>query len=548
MSYKVLSLKLRPQLFDDVIGQTHVTQTLQNAIKMDRVAHGYIFSGSRGVGKTTTARILAKVLNCKKQNQFNPCGNCTNCIEITKGNNLDVQELDGASNRGIDEIRNLREAAKYPPNSGEYRIYIIDEVHMLTREAFNALLKTLEEPPKHMVFILATTDAYKIPTTILSRTQRFDFRPISIENISNYLVKILKNENIAYDLESINLIAKKASGSMRDALSIIDQLIAFSPNNLDVETVSELIGIIKENLYLEIMQNVENQEVDLIINHSNKIINEGYSISDYIIGFNDFIRNCLIIKTNSKLKVNISSDSIKWVNNCRFSVADFLEMLDLSLQFESNIKSIKQLQVSIETLFIKLSMMNIDDKKHQELKKSYIDSNISQKSINHNDVNKNVDLNVKHSSNYNNNENSSDDFSPQNINDINTSSKILSENSDKSNLISLDDIKNVWSKIIKKLEISNSKTSNILEETKLLNFDNGELLIEIIDGHKFHVNTLEKDIDQIELASSEILKQKIKVKFHVNETSNKNKTAKIENKEHPLFSKVLDTFNGEIKR
>tara|TARA_Y100001970_G_scaffold247840_1_gene316904 strand:- start:414 stop:2060 length:1647 start_codon:yes stop_codon:yes gene_type:complete len=548
MSYKVLSLKLRPQLFDDVIGQTHVTQTLQNAIKMDRVAHGYIFSGSRGVGKTTTARILAKVLNCKKQNQFNPCGNCTNCIEITKGNNLDVQELDGASNRGIDEIRNLREAAKYPPNSGEYRIYIIDEVHMLTREAFNALLKTLEEPPKHMVFILATTDAYKIPTTILSRTQRFDFRPISIENISNYLVKILKNENIAYDLESINLIAKKASGSMRDALSIIDQLIAFSPNNLDVETVSELIGIIKENLYLEIMQNVENQEVDLIINHLNKIINEGYSISDYIIGFNDFIRNCLIIKTNSKLKVNISSDSIKWVNNCRFSVADFLEMLDLSLQFESNIKSIKQLQVSIETLFIKLSMMNIDDKKHQELKKSYIDSNISQKSINHNDVNKNVDLNVKHSSNYNNNENSSDDFSPQNINDINTSSKILSENSDKSNLISLDDIKNVWSKIIKKLEISNSKTSNILEETKLLNFDNGELLIEIIDGHKFHVNTLEKDIDQIELASSEILKQKIKVKFHVNETSNKNKTAKIENKEHPLFSKVLDTFNGEIKR
>ena len=182
------------------------------------------------------------------------------------------------------------------------------------------------------------------------------------------------------------------------------------------------------------------------------------------------------------------------------------------------------------------------------MKKSYIDSNISQKSINHNDVNKNVDLNVKHSSNYNNNENSSDDFSPQNINDINTSSKILSENSDKSNLISLDDIKNVWSKIIKKLEISNSKTSNILEETKLLNFDNGELLIEIIDGHKFHVNTLEKDIDQIELASSEILKQKIKVKFHVNETSNKNKTAKIENKEHPLFSKVLDTFNGEIKR
>ena len=188
MSYQVLSLKLRPQRFDKVVGQMHVTRTLQNAIGLDRVAHGYIFSGPRGVGKTTTARILAKVLNCKNPVENNPCCTCINCKEITQGSSLDVQELDGASNRGIDEMRDLREAVKYPPNSGKYRIYIIDEVHMLTREAFNALLKTLEEPPVHVIFIMATTEAHKVPTTILSRTQRFDFKPISINDISDYLI------------------------------------------------------------------------------------------------------------------------------------------------------------------------------------------------------------------------------------------------------------------------------------------------------------------------------------------------------------------------
>ena len=191
MSYKVLSRKWRPQNFEEVVGQQHVTQTLQNALKLDRIGHGYIFTGPRGVGKTTVARILAKVLNCTNSTEFNPCNQCTHCIEITEGRSLDVLELDGASNRGIDEIRDLRESVKYPPNSGKYRIYIIDEVHMLTKEAFNALLKTLEEPPEHVVFMMATTDPYKVPPTILSRTQRFDFRRMSIDIISEHLKHIL---------------------------------------------------------------------------------------------------------------------------------------------------------------------------------------------------------------------------------------------------------------------------------------------------------------------------------------------------------------------
>ena len=179
MSYQVLFRKWRPQRFEEIIGQTHVSRTLKNAITLDRVAHGFLFFGPRGVGKTTTARILAKALNCSKLDDGNPCARCKSCIEISRGSSLDVLEIDGASNRGIDEIRDLRESIKYPPNKGKYRIYIIDEVHMLTREAFNALLKTLEEPPVHVIFIMATTDAHRVPPTILSRTQRFDFKLIS---------------------------------------------------------------------------------------------------------------------------------------------------------------------------------------------------------------------------------------------------------------------------------------------------------------------------------------------------------------------------------
>jgi len=359
MSYQVLSLKLRPQRFDEVVGQTHVTRTLQNAIGLDRVAHGYIFSGPRGVGKTTTARILAKVLNCKNPKDNNPCGTCVNCTEITQGSNLDVQELDGASNRGIDEMRDLREAVKYPPNNSKYRIYIIDEVHMLTREAFNALLKTLEEPPPHVIFIMATTDAHKVPATILSRTQRFDFKHISINDISEYLKQILESENIKYDTDGIRLIAQKADGSLRDSLSLLDQTIAYASDALDVETIRDVLGIIKENVFLNIIQTIEKRDHKEVIHQLSQLIDAGYAISDFISGFNDFLRNCMIQKTGESAKLNLSENSLNWLQmGCRFSTADFLRMLDLSLQFESKLRFLQQPQISLEALFIKLSMMD----------------------------------------------------------------------------------------------------------------------------------------------------------------------------------------------
>ncbi|MDO8734336.1 MAG: DNA polymerase III subunit gamma/tau, partial [Elusimicrobiota bacterium] len=227
MSYIVLARKYRPQKFDDIVGQEHITRVLKNAIKENRIAHGYIFSGQRGIGKTTTARIFAKALNCKERPKEEPCDKCDSCREIVGGNSIDVMEIDAASNRGIDQIRDLRENIKYAPSSSKYKIYIIDEAHQITNEAFNALLKTLEEPPAHAIFIFATTSTQKIPPTILSRCQRFSFRPLSIKEISGQIEKIAEKENIKIDDKAVAVIARSVGGALRDALSVFDQVISF---------------------------------------------------------------------------------------------------------------------------------------------------------------------------------------------------------------------------------------------------------------------------------------------------------------------------------
>ena len=551
MSYQVLSLKLRPQRFDEVVGQTHVTRTLQNAIGLDRVAHGYIFSGPRGVGKTTTARILAKVLNCKNPKDNNPCGTCVNCTEITQGSNLDVQELDGASNRGIDEMRDLREAVKYPPNNSKYRIYIIDEVHMLTREAFNALLKTLEEPPPHVIFIMATTDAHKVPATILSRTQRFDFKHISINDISEYLKQILESENIKYDTDGIRLIAQKADGSLRDSLSLLDQTIAYASDALDVETIRDVLGIIKENVFLNIIQTIEKRDHKEVIHQLSQLIDAGYAISDFISGFNEFLRNCMIQKTGESAKLNLSENSLNWLQTgCRFSTADFLRMLDLSLQFESKLRFLQQPQISLEALFIKLSMM---------------DASVDIASILSGEVPKTISVKKPESQKPSITTENPDSplvqtepiDSPQPTENNPVTEKlttppppVVSEPVPQQvRNLTLEDFNNSWTEIIEGLEEKNSKIAHFLEEAKLSSFDGKQLLIELVNGHRFHLKTLEKDAEQIASVINDKLNQKIRIKFHIQENNEeKPEKKKPESAEHPLFMKVLETFEGEIIR
>ena len=272
MEYLVLARKWRPQVFEDVVGQDHVVKTLKNAISHNRVAHAFIFSGPRGVGKTTVARILAKALNCEKGPSETPCNECTNCREITEGTSMDVHEIDGASNRGIDEIRELRENVKFSPASSHYKIYIIDEVHMLTKEAFNALLKTIEEPPSHVIFIFATTETNKVPATILSRCQRFDFRRISKKLIINKLEQIARMEKISISETGLSLLAEGGDGSMRDAQSIFDQVISYAGTDIKDSDIKELLGLTDRRLLFDLSAAVFERNAGKCL----KIIDEGY--------------------------------------------------------------------------------------------------------------------------------------------------------------------------------------------------------------------------------------------------------------------------------
>src|SRR2546430_4115339 len=277
MSYQVLARKYRPQKFSDVIGQDHVTRTLKNAIEGHRIAHGYIFSGHRGIGKTTIARILAMCLNCRKGDKPTPepCGVCESCTEIRAGNAVDVIEIDAATNRGIDEIRELREAARYRPARDRFKIYILDEAHQITDAAFNALLKTLEEPPGHVVFMLATTQPEDIPQTIRSRCQHFSFRAVKFEQIVEQLRDLCGRENIQADEDALALLAEAGDGSMRDALSILDQAIASSSGRLTAEPGGHLVRARPHGVLAEIMEAVSRSASQEILQTTDRLLTEG---------------------------------------------------------------------------------------------------------------------------------------------------------------------------------------------------------------------------------------------------------------------------------
>ncbi|MGD1100784.1 MAG: DNA polymerase III subunit gamma/tau [Terriglobia bacterium] len=294
MSYQVIARKYRPQSFDDVVGQHLVTDTLQNAIQADRVAHGYIFSGARGVGKTTTARILAKALNCFAGPTVAPDGTCPSCVEITAGNSVDVQEIDAASNRGIDEIRELREAVRYLPARDRYKIFIIDEAHMLTTEAFNALLKTLEEPPPRSLFMLATTEPHKLPPTIQSRCQHFAFRLLDYGEIYARLRAVIAEEKVDADEGSISTLAQAAEGSLRDALSLLDQVIAACGDHLDEKHVRQVLGVVPTELLADIVKAVDAADSRRVLERVGQLASEGYELAHFCGELTRFVRDLMV--------------------------------------------------------------------------------------------------------------------------------------------------------------------------------------------------------------------------------------------------------------
>nr|WP_260985622.1 DNA polymerase III subunit gamma/tau [Staphylococcus capitis] len=342
----------RPQSFDDVVGQTHVTKTLRNAISKGKQSHAYIFSGPRGTGKTSIAKVFAKAINCLNSDDGEPCNECAICKGITQGTNSDVIEIDAASNNGVDEIRNIRDKVKYAPSESKYKVYIIDEVHMLTTGAFNALLKTLEEPPSHAIFILATTEPHKIPPTIISRAQRFDFKAISMDQIVDRLKFVAESQSLEYDNAALEFIAKTSEGGMRDALSIMDQAIAFGDERLTLQDALNVTGSVDEAALNDLFKDVVEGNVKEAFGRYHHFISEGKEVNRLINDMIYFVRDTIMIKTS-----NESNESIEYDALVSFELDTLYRMIDIINDTLVSIRFSVNQNVHFEVLLVKLAEM-----------------------------------------------------------------------------------------------------------------------------------------------------------------------------------------------
>lgn len=357
--YQVLARKYRPQTFADVLGQDAIVTTLKNAIKQNRLAHGYLFCGSRGTGKTTLARIFAKALNCKARTaDFEPCNVCSSCKEITAGYSLDCMEIDGASHRGIDDIRQINENVGYTPSSAQYKIYIIDEVHMLTKEAFNALLKTLEEPPANVKFFFATTEPHKILPTILSRCQRFNLNRIPQDAIVSKLLGMSKDLNLAIDEDAIRMIAAKADGGLRDAESLLDQIVAFNEDKIDIQTIADVLGVVAKDQFFKLDQAGKEGNAGFAFELANQIFSTGKDILHFVENLSEHIRNILLVKLSGKdapfLKVSETEKSRYELSAKLYSSEQCITILEFLIEAQNQIRYMTSPKIALEALLIRI--------------------------------------------------------------------------------------------------------------------------------------------------------------------------------------------------
>ena len=359
MSYQALYRKFRPQEFEDVKGQEHIVTTLKNQIKADRIGHAYLFCGTRGTGKTTVAKIFAKAVNCEHPVDGSPCGECPSCKAITEGSSMNVIEIDAASNNGVDNIRQIREEVTYRPTEGRYKVYIIDEVHMLSAGAFNALLKTLEEPPSYVIFILATTEAHKIPITILSRCQRYDFHRISIDTIASRLSDLMEQEQVEVEERAIRYVAKAGDGSMRDALSLLDQCIAFHlGEKLTYENVLEVLGAVDTEVFSRLLRRILDEDVTGAIRILGELIDDGRELSQLVNDFTWYMRNLLLLQSSDDMEevLDISKDNLEALKEEAALVKPetLIRYIRVFSELSSQVKFASQKRIMVEIAIIKL--------------------------------------------------------------------------------------------------------------------------------------------------------------------------------------------------
>lgn len=495
MAYQSLYRKWRPQVFEDIIGQKHITQTLMNAISLNRISHAYLFSGPRGVGKTTTARILAKSLNCEKGPTPHPCNKCERCIRITEGYSMDVIEIDGASNRGIDDIRDLRNKVKFAPAEGKYKVYIIDEVHMLTAEAFNALLKTLEEPPSHVIFIFATTAPHKIPNTILSRCQWFNFRRISVGDIINKLKMIIKDEKLEIDEQTLNIIARSSTGSMRDAESILDQIIAYCGKEITLQNVREVLGIIEEDVFFNFVDTIINSDTVKGIEIVNRIADLGGDASQFIKNLMEYVHNLSLIKVGKPEVLNFqgvfTEDRERLLKQSKlielrklFNIVDYLAEVERKMKYTYNP------WILLEMLVLKFTAG--EDYSSKEMEKDQDEGYL--------DLSKNKDI-VK-----------SDNIKVKTREEISPKKKIQDKTKEGSFIPTKEvstnlDLNQVWPIILNKLKKTKMSVYSFIIVNNLITIEDDKLIIGFNKKYIFHKESLEKKNNKALL--QELIKEEI---------------------------------------
>ncbi len=559
MSYVVLARKWRPQRFEEVVGQKHVVITLQNAITSKRLANAYLFCGPRGVGKTTVARILAKAINCEQGPTVNPCNECTSCTEIAASRSLDVFEIDGASNRGIDEVRNLRENLKYAASPGKYKIYIIDEVHMLTDPAFNALLKTLEEPPERVLFIFATTEPHKIPATILSRCQRFDFKRITTAEIINQLSHICKQEEIEIDDEALHMIAHKADGGMRDAQSLLDQAVSFSNGAINGSTISELLGIISLDLFFNVTEIILAKEKAKCLDLVHDVIFNGYDLNEFLIGLNDHLRNLLIVRaTNSSKRLDVAETYLEKYEKVaqKFDETDLLRLIKIVSDTENNIKRSTNPQLMLELALIK--MIDLDRTKDintllseiAELSSGVPIVKPSARETGGTD-NQAADLKKKKDNSVSLTYSSNTDSASFTSND--KIPPIVSDSAEKN--VSITDIQAKWGVIIEEIKKSKIALGSFLHEGVPSRLEADTLILSFDVKNGFHIDIITKNHKIIETTLYKYFGMMFKIKCVKDENlseeqhhAGKYAVADGLSQEVPYLDKIMEVFDAEIVR